>query len=277
MICGPIHHSTDCFQQTVDSDVSQHTEIVRMSPPKTFISYSHDSQEHKLWVLQLASRLRDNGVDAILDQWDIGPGGDLPDFMEQGIANSDRVLMICTDRYVEKANRGTGGVGYEKMIVTADLLRQIGSTRVIPLIRQSGLIVLPTFLSSKLYIDLSHEDDFETGFDQLLRELLGAPLFQKPKLGVAPTLAPRSTPVPTLADPLTQFMQALAKVYELSSKAGSVKTDRVWSAMGGSKLFFDHAFDLAKQQGLIHSHSSKEEIWVRPAGRSLMVKLANAD
>jgi hypothetical protein len=245
-----------------------------MTPPKTFISYSHDSQEHKLWVLRLASRLRDNGVDAILDQWDLGPGGDLPHFMEQAIANSERILMICTDRYVEKANRGTGGVGYEKMIVTADLLRQIDSNRVIPLVRQSGSISLPTFLNSKLYINLSLEDDFETGFDQLLRELLGAPLFLKPKLGVAPTLAPRSTPAPTLADPLTQFMQALAKVYEQSSNAGRVKKDSVWSAIGGSKLFFDHAFDLAMQQGLIRSTTSKDDIWVQPTGRSLMVKLA---
>jgi hypothetical protein len=93
-----------------------------MSHPEVFISYSHDSQDHKLWVLNLATRLRTNGVDAILDQWDLGPGGDLPHFMEQSISRSSRVLMVCTERYVEKANAGTGGVGYEKMIVTSDLV-----------------------------------------------------------------------------------------------------------------------------------------------------------
>ncbi|WP_370457663.1 SEFIR domain-containing protein [Rufibacter sp. XAAS-G3-1] len=35
---------------------------------KVFISYSHDSNNHKDWVLQLATRLRLNGVDVILDQ-----------------------------------------------------------------------------------------------------------------------------------------------------------------------------------------------------------------
>ena len=30
--------------------------------------------------------------------------------------------MVCTDTYVEKANKGIGGVGYEKMIITSDLL-----------------------------------------------------------------------------------------------------------------------------------------------------------
>ena len=39
--------------------------------PTVFISYSHDSDEHKNWVLQLATRLRSNGVDVILDRWNL--------------------------------------------------------------------------------------------------------------------------------------------------------------------------------------------------------------
>ena len=64
-----------------------------MAIPKAFISYSHDSQEHKKWVLDFATRLRNNGVDAALDQWDLKPGDDLPHFMERGLASADRVLM----------------------------------------------------------------------------------------------------------------------------------------------------------------------------------------
>ena len=48
-----------------------------MSTPKVFISYAHDSQEHKKWVLDLATMLRNNGVDAIIDQWELRPGDDL--------------------------------------------------------------------------------------------------------------------------------------------------------------------------------------------------------
>ena len=245
-----------------------------MTPPTVFISYSHDSQEHKLWVLELATRLRSNGVDAVLDQWDLGPGDDLPHFMEQSITKADRILMICTDRYVEKANCGAGGVGYEKMIVTAELLRRIGSSRVIPVVRQTGSHQLPTFLSSKLYIDLSSADQFETGFDQLLRELLGAPLFRKPALGTAPTLLPKGPPIPTLSDPVTQFMTALSTVYEQSSSSGAVDTERVRRAMGVSKLLFDHAFDLAMQNDLVHSSGQKTHLWVQPSGRALMLKLS---
>jgi len=244
-----------------------------MSHPEVFISYSHDSQDHKLWVLNLATRLRTNGVDAILDQWDLGPGGDLPHFMEQSISRSSRVLMVCTERYVEKANAGTGGVGYEKMIVTSDLVARIGSNKVIPIIRQTAFPRLPTFLSSKLYIDLSTDDKFETGFDQVLRELLDAPLFEKPPLGIAPTLKAAAVLSPTLPDPLTQFMIALADVYDRSSSAGAVRQESVFAEMNVSKLMFDYAFDLARKADFVHAAGSKDVIWVQPAGRARMIEL----
>jgi len=82
-----------------------------MSAPKVFISYSHDSQQHKEWVLGLASALRTNGIDAKLDQWDLSPGQDIAAFMAEGIRTADRVLLICTSPYVSKGrsrNRWSG-------------------------------------------------------------------------------------------------------------------------------------------------------------------------
>ena len=146
-----------------------------MTTPKVFVSYSHDSQDHKKWVLDLSTRLRNNGVDAIIDQWELKPGDDLPHFMETHLANSDYVLMICTDRYVTKANFGIGGVGYEKMIVTAELMRNIDSNKVIPVIRQQGTHNVPTFLKTKLFLDFSRDDDFEFNFDELIRTLHNSP------------------------------------------------------------------------------------------------------
>jgi hypothetical protein len=80
-----------------------------MSAPKVFISYSHDTTQHKDWVRGLASELRTNGIDAVLDQWDLSPGQDMAAFMAGGIQTADRVLLICTDPYVSKAEAGTGG------------------------------------------------------------------------------------------------------------------------------------------------------------------------
>lgn len=85
--------------------------------PKVFISYSHDSEEHKNWILKLATHLRDHGVDVILDQWNVRLGDDLPFFMEQGLSSSHLVLCICSDKYIEKANANKGGAGYEKNFI----------------------------------------------------------------------------------------------------------------------------------------------------------------
>ncbi len=103
--------------------------------PVVFISYSHDSPAHKQWVAKLATKLRGNGIDAILDQWDLSLGDDVTRFMEDRLSSSERVLVICTDEYVRKANEGIGGVGYEKMIVTAELVRNLGTNKFIPIIR----------------------------------------------------------------------------------------------------------------------------------------------
>jgi hypothetical protein len=116
-----------------------------------------------------------------------------------------------------------GGVGYEKMIVTADLLEKIGSKRVIPIVRQNGTVHLPTFLRTKMYIDLSTEDLFESGMDELLRDLLSAPLFIKPPLGTDPFKVVTGTAQPSTPSPANQLMEALAKVYEQSDDDGCLR------------------------------------------------------
>jgi len=157
-----------------------------MITPKAFISYSHDTLEHKKWVLELGTRLRNNGIDAILDQFELQPGADIPHFMETNLATSNKILMICTDKYVEKANKGQGGVGYEKMIITSSLLKNIDENKVIPIIRQSGTTDVPTFLKSKLYINFSKQDDYEFSYDELVRTIHNSPLFEKPAIGNNP-------------------------------------------------------------------------------------------
>jgi hypothetical protein len=54
-----------------------------MSNPKVFISYSHDSPEHAQCVLDLSNRLREWGVDCIIDQYEPFPPEGWPHWMEQ--------------------------------------------------------------------------------------------------------------------------------------------------------------------------------------------------
>lgn len=193
-----------------------------MKPPVVFISYSHDSASHKKWVLDFATTLRNRGTDAILDQWDLKPGGDLPHFMETNLAIADFILMVCTEKYVEKANAGEGGVGYEKMIITSSLLQKIDDRKIIPIIRQDGSDKRPTFLKTKLYINFSKNDDIEYSFDDLLRVLLNAPLYEKPKIGESPFKPMEGSRPDRISDGIKQVMTEIAKAFERRTQ------DHIW-------------------------------------------------
>ncbi|MBK1890776.1 toll/interleukin-1 receptor domain-containing protein [Undibacterium sp. 14-3-2] len=228
-----------------------------MSIPKAFISYSHDSQEHKKWVLDLATRLRNNGVDAILDQWDLKPGGDLPHFMELGLTTADRILMICTDKYVEKANLGAGGVGYEKMIITADLLKTIDSQKVIPLIRQNGSHDVPAFLRSKLFLDFSRPDQFEFSFDELIRTLHDAPLYEKPAIANNPFTPVSETPPNRTGDGVLIVMKLVVAQFE-SQAVDYINYSKLIARAPMSRIMFDLYVNDAKSEGLITQDNDKD-------------------
>ena len=53
------------------------------SAPKAFISYSWGDDAHSQWVKELATRLRQDGVDVTLDRWHAVPGDQIPAFMER--------------------------------------------------------------------------------------------------------------------------------------------------------------------------------------------------
>ena len=155
--------------------------------PVVFISYSHDSEEHKNWVLQLATRLRSNGVDVILDRWNIKLGSDLASFMEKGLSKSSRIVSICSSTYVKKANEGKGGVGYEKQIMTAEFINDQNSNWVIPLIKNNpNERKIPTFLGGRMYISFEEPNLYETKYEKLLRDLLDEPVLPIPPIGKNP-------------------------------------------------------------------------------------------
>lgn len=153
---------------------------------KVFVSYSHDSPAHRGWVLMLSKELLKRGVDIILDRWDLRAGQFVPAFMAQSIEQADRVLVVCTQRYVSKANAGLGGAGYEGMIIDAQIASDINSIKFIPIARESH--VLPRFLQGRLWIDFTQDAEFENSLTELVHEIYGIPRDPKPAIGASPFL-----------------------------------------------------------------------------------------
>jgi hypothetical protein len=185
-------------------------------PPIVFISYSHDSDEHKKWVRYFATALRDIGIDVILDQWEIGPGDDVPKFMEQSVRRALRVIMVCTEQYVRKADDGKGGAGYEAMVVTGELVQDLGTRKFIPIVRQTGeKAILPVCVSTRYFVDFSNDGTFAEKLEELARNIQEAPRFEKPPLGKNPFIAttPPATPS-VVADVVAP--NAPIEIYELA-------------------------------------------------------------
>jgi pimeloyl-ACP methyl ester carboxylesterase len=113
--------------------------------PRALLSYSWDSDEHKDWVLALAERLQgESGVEILFDQWYLMPGNDRLHFMEQGVSQSDFVIVVCTPGYAQRADGRQGGVGYESMVITGELADHILVNKFIPVLRDgSWLMSLP--------------------------------------------------------------------------------------------------------------------------------------
>jgi hypothetical protein len=97
-------------------------------PLRVFVSYSHDSAEHAERVLALADRLRRDGLDAWIDQYDPEPEDGWPRWMVDEIDKADRVLAICTQtyrrRFEGKETKGGQGVDWEGAILTDELYRR---------------------------------------------------------------------------------------------------------------------------------------------------------
>ena len=157
--------------------------------PRVFVSYSHDSPDHKNWVLHLAGDLRKKGIDAILDVWDLKPGDDVARFMEH-LASVYRVVLVCSEDYVRKAEVGKGGVGYETMLVTAEILQDRGVVKFIPILRDNATKILPPFLRTRVWLDFDKDGEYVARLEELCRALHEAPRHPKPDLGPNPYHAP---------------------------------------------------------------------------------------
>lgn len=95
-------------------------------PVQVFISYSHDSKEHAERVLALADRLRGDGLDCLLDQYEPAPPQGWPRWMEEQLEAADFVLVVSTAGYLRRAGGkerpGVGrGVRFDSVLLVQDL------------------------------------------------------------------------------------------------------------------------------------------------------------
>ena len=142
-------------------------------PIKVFISYSWDSEEHKAWVKKLADRLTEEGIDVQLDQYQ-EPGTSLTAFMQDGLSNADRVLVIGSPNYKRKAKSHKGRTNTEDQIINIHMNRDFATTKFIPILRKGSYSTSFTDLvADRNGFDFSDDKMFESEFERLVDGLVG--------------------------------------------------------------------------------------------------------
>lgn len=194
--------------------------------PRAFLSYSWTSDERADWIRGLADRLINDGVDVILDQYDLKDGQDKFSFMERMVTDPTvtHVVALSDARYAERADNRAGGVGTETLILTPEVYAEAGQQRVIPValgVNEDGTLTLPTFLSSRWAINMASPAREADGYEQLLRTLYGRPRHVRPPMGRPPAyITSPELPARRAGSCLRAFADALGReraiVYSLA-------------------------------------------------------------
>ena len=110
--------------------------------------------------------------------------------MEQSIRDSDYTLLICTPNFATKSNIRKGGVGYETSIVTGEIFRGINNPgKFVPVLRRGNPNeAFPSYLMSKVFIDLKADENIDENIVQLLRHIHGVPKHVPPPIGPIPAI-----------------------------------------------------------------------------------------
>jgi hypothetical protein len=150
---------------------------VQMSNPIVFISYSHDSDDHREQVLALSQRLRADGVDARLDRYLNGaPEEGWPRWMLNQLDEASFVLVICTETYYRrfrgKEEPGKGkGVDWEGALITLEMYNARSATLkfVQVLFSEDQQSFIPEPLRGTTHYHVAKKSGYESLYDFLLR------------------------------------------------------------------------------------------------------------
>ena len=221
----------------------------KIEHPKAFISYAWVSDENMKKVQDFVNRLRKDGVNTVFDQSDLKPGQSMHHYMESAVRDSDvtHVLMLLTPEYKKKADLKTGGVGTETQIISQEVYSDVENTKFVPVIFDTcGASVnecLPTYLKSRLFIDLSDPEKYESEYMRLVRTLFGAETVVLQPVGSKPGWVDH----PETID-YDQNKVALLRGYKErhNEKDVLIKADDISSALISElrNINFEHASDL---------------------------------
>ncbi len=148
-----------------------------------FLSYAWEDEAHNEWVLNLADNLVRSGIFVIYDRYDLGIGDNFQVFMENGIEKANKVLLIFTPHYKEKAMSRKGGVGYEYSLINSELYEVLANNKkFLPILRKGDIASsIPPVYKQYILSDMRDDGAFEKNFRELYLAILGQKQVTRPQ------------------------------------------------------------------------------------------------
>lgn len=173
------------------------TDEMPAGSPYVFISYAHDSAQHKKDVIAFGALLRIQlGINAHLDEWHAGQRRDWSEWALEQLETADFVLAIASPMFRERADgRGdvTEGRGsrYEGALMRDKMTedRVTWMRKILPVVLPDGVVSdIPRFLQPYAATHYRIESMTLDSVMELWRVLVGRPQHPLPPLGTPPPL-----------------------------------------------------------------------------------------
>lgn len=226
-----------------------------------FVSYAHDSEEHKQFVLNYSDWLNNpGGIECWIDRY--VEDADIPEgwhhWMRRKIRDAGYVLVVCSPKYHARFNQeeqesGKGlGVKFESTLILADFYTSESlNIKFIPVVTQKDHHkYIIDILLNQPYYDLSDE----TSRDSLYRRLTKQPKHPKPEKssGIIILKQPKST-TEKQDEPLTNALVSIPELPQYSNMKPGTKILQTFFALSATKRFA-----IAKELELVEGEESLE-------------------
>ena len=120
----------------------------------------------------LADTLSKYDIEVRLDQY-LRKGSSLTRFMMEGIKNANKVLVIGTPLYKEKAERYIGGTNVEHQIININICRNFETAKFIPILRRGTFESSFTdLIGDRTGYDFTDDNQFASLVNELATEII---------------------------------------------------------------------------------------------------------
>lgn len=191
-----------------------------MDAPKVFVS--HASEDKDRFVIGFSTQLRQKGIDAWVDKWEIKVGDSLvKKIFDEGLTSSDAIIIVLSSISVEKP--------WVKEELDYSVVKRIEQgTRIIPIIIDDCTI--PAALKATKWVKVKNLKSYDEAIDEIVSTMFGAN--DKPPLGSPPNYVSSFASTAGIADHNTIDSFVTKLICETALESGS--------ALVGERAFFNN-------------------------------------